>query len=64
MASLEEAAHALLVQAACSQGGMLTEITLRFVGKETYGKAGRGGSTWWQEAPPEFGGRLLMIWDC
>ncbi|CAK9023398.1 unnamed protein product [Durusdinium trenchii] len=28
----------MCLQAACSQGGMLTEITLRFVGKETYGK--------------------------
>eukprot|EP00434_Breviolum_minutum_P041951 symbB.v1.2.037323.t1/scaffold5481.1/size26677/2 len=29
---------AMCLQAACSTGGMLTEITLRFVGKETYGK--------------------------
>ena len=32
-------------QAACSTGGMLTEITLRFVGKEAYGKV-LSGSCW------------------
>lgn len=39
--------HATL-QAACSTGGMLTEITLRFVGKETYGKVQHGAEkrTW------------------
>ena len=45
----------ILLQAACSTGGMLTEITLRFVGKETYGKVQHGVEkrawldAWWIE---------------
>lgn len=43
-------------QAACSTGGMLTEITLRFVGKEAYGKVLKGAAVGVTEWPDGFYG--------